>query len=344
MSSRRVKSSGRATIQLFAISVGLVVFVIDTLSPFEFAVAVMYVFVLLIAAAYLDRRSVLVSAAGCSTLIILSFILVHFPALQYTAILRAAVGLAAIGITTLLALQNMSANQRLGNIQRQRANLARYFSPQLVDELAEMDTPLSLTRYQPAAILFVDMVGFTAYCADLEPDEVISFLRNLQALLSRCVFSYNGTIDKFLGDGLMAVFGPPLPSSIDTTNAARCAFEILQSVATWNRQRERFGEVAIRLAIGIHHGPIVQGNIGSESRLELTVVGGVVNTASRVEAYTRTVGYDLLVTAPFIDMLRVEGSHGLALKFTDLDQHSIRGHDKPIHLYGFKWLWPQSKA
>lgn len=323
---------------------GLVVFIIDTLSPYEFAVAVLYVFVLLIAAAYLDRRSVLVSAAGCSALIILSFILVHFPALQYTAILRAAVGLAAIGITTLLALQNMSANERLGTIQRQRANLARYFSPQLVDELAEMDMPLSLTRYQPATILFVDMVGFTAYCADLEPDEVIAFLRNLQSLLSRTVFSYNGIIDKFLGDGLMAVFGPPLPSSIDATNAARCAFKILQSVADWNRQRERLGQTTIRLAIGIHHGPIVQGNIGSESRLELTVVGGVVNTASRVEAYSRTVGYDLLVTAPFIEMLRAEGSQGLALRFTDLDQHSIRGHDKPIHLYGFKWPSPQSNA
>lgn len=342
MSSRRPTSSGDTTIQLLTISLGLAIFVIDTLSPFEFAVAVLYVFVLLIAATYLGRRSVLIAAAGCSVLIILSFALVHFPALQYTAILRAVVGLAAIGITTFLALQNMSANERLAAFQRQRVNLARFFSPQFVDELAEMDTPLSLTRYQPAAILFVDMVGFTAYCADLEPEAVIAFLRDLQALLSRCVFSYSGTIDKFLGDGLMAVFGPPLPSSVDATNAARCALEILQSVTNWNRQRLRSGDATIRLAIGIHHGPIVQGDIGSENRLELTVVGDAVNTASRIESYCRTVGYDLLVTVPFIETLSAEGSHELASMFTDLDQHSIRGREKPIHLYGIKWPLSQS--
>ena len=338
MSAKRAKSSRHTAIKLAAVTLGLGIFVIDTLTPFEFAVSVMYVFVLLIAAAYLDRRSVVVAAAGCSVLILLSFALVHFPAFRWTAALRAVMGLAAIGITMFLALQSMSANDRFGVIQRQRINLARFFPPQLVDELAEMDTPLSLTRYQPAAILFVDMVGFTAYCAGLEPEAVIAFLRDLQALLSRCVFSHNGNIDKFLGDGLMAVFGPPLPSSVDATNAARCAFEILQSIANWNRQRLRAGDQAIRIAVGIHHGPVVQGDIGSDNRLELTVVGDAVNTASRVEAYSRTLNCDLLVTAKFVDRLRLEGSHELASMFTDLHQHSIRGHEYPIHLFGIRSL------
>ena len=77
--------------------------------------------------------------------------------------------LAAIGITTLLALKNLSVNRRLGQIERERANLARFFSPQLVDQLAEIDTPLSIARYQRAAVLFVDMVGFTAYCSEMSP-------------------------------------------------------------------------------------------------------------------------------------------------------------------------------
>jgi class 3 adenylate cyclase len=325
---------------LTAFAVALGIFIVDTLSPFEFAVAVLYVFAVLIAATYLDRRSVVVAAAASTALTVLSLLLVHGPRFPDTAILRAAMGLAAIGITTFLALQNMSANERLGAAQRQRANLARFFSPQIVDELAEMDKPLSLTRHQPAVVLFVDMVGFTEYCTRLAPEEVIAFLRDLQALLSKCVFSHNGTIDKFLGDGLMAVFGPPLPSSADATNAARCVLEILDSIANWNTRRLKSGEEKIRMAVGVHHGPIVQGDIGSENMLELTVVGDTVNVASRVEAFCRTLDFDLLVTASFIDALHAEGSGELAQMFADLGHHELRGRAEPIHLYGIIGLCP----
>jgi class 3 adenylate cyclase len=101
--------------------------------------------------------------------------------------------------------------------------LARFVSFQLAGGLVEIDTPLSLTRYQPAAVLFVDMIDSTAYCSKMTPGEVIALLRDLLALLSKCVFSQHGTIDKVLGDGLMAVFGLPLPRPADVTNAARCA-------------------------------------------------------------------------------------------------------------------------
>jgi class 3 adenylate cyclase len=312
------------------------IFVLDTLSSVEFAVAVLYVVVVLIAATYLGRRSVLIAAMGCAALTIISFVLMHHLKVSSSAILRAAMSLAAIGITTLLALRNLMVNETLGATQRQRANLARFFSPQLVDELAEIDTPLSLTRHQPAAVLFVDMVGFTAYCAKAEPDEVIKFLRDLQALLSKCVFSHNGTIDKFLGDGLLAVFGPPLPSSVDATNAAHCALEILCSVQSWNLRRREKGDEPIRIVIGIHYGPIVQGDIGSENRLELTIVGDTVNVASRVEGYCRTVDFNFLVTAAFIDALRVEGSDNLARKFTDLGHHVLRGRAEPTQLFGIE--------
>jgi class 3 adenylate cyclase len=305
---------------LAASALAIGIFVLDTLSSIEFAVAVLYVVVVLIAATYLGRRSVLIAAIGCAALTIISFVLMHHLKVSTSAILRAAMSLAAIGITTLLALRN----------------LARFFSPQLVDELAEIDTPLSLTRHQPAAVLFVDMVGFTAYCAKAEPDEVIKFLRDLQALLSKCVFSHNGTIDKFLGDGLLAVFGPPLPSSVDATNAAHCALEILCSVQSWNLRRRENGDEPIRIVIGIHYGPIVQGDIGSENRLEFTIVGDTVNVASRVEGYCRTVDFNFLVTAAFIDALHIEGSDNLSRMFTDLGHHVLRGRAEPTHLFGIE--------
>jgi adenylate cyclase len=324
------------TWHVIAYTMAIVIFVVDTLSTFEFAVAVLYVVVVLIAATYLGRSQVLVTALGCAFLTIVSLVLVHGPVFPNTAILRAVMSLAAIGITTLLALQNMSANNRIIVIQRQRANLARFFAPQLVDELAEQDAPLSITRQHPAAILFVDMIGFTAFCAKLSPDEVIAFLRDLHALLSKSVFSQQGIIDKFLGDGLLAVFGPPLPGPTDATNAARCGLDILQSVASWNAQRLQLGEEAIKVAVGIHYGPVVQGDIGSENRLELTVVGDTVNVASRVEAYCRATGFDMLVTTAVLDALRVEGSNDLAQTFADLAEHVLRGRSEPVHLYGFR--------
>src|SRR4051794_29493151 len=151
----------------------IAIFVLDTLSPLQFAVAVLYVVVVLLAAVSGKRRAVLVAAIVCSVLTVLSLLIEPGFPLSGTAPIPFLVSLAAIGITTLLALQSLSATERLSRTERQRANLARFFSPQLVDQLAEVDRPLSVARYQPAAVLFVDMVGFTAYCSRLPPQGVI---------------------------------------------------------------------------------------------------------------------------------------------------------------------------
>jgi class 3 adenylate cyclase len=97
---------------------------------------------------------------------------------------------------------------------------------------------------------------------------------------SDSVFFYNGKIDKFLGHGLMAVFGPPRPGPVDATSAARCALHILQSVERWNDRCQRSGEAKIRIEVGIHYGEVIQGDIGSDKLLELTVVGDTVYIAS----------------------------------------------------------------
>ena len=145
------------------------IFIFDTFSPLQFAVAVLYVVVVLIAATRYQRRGVLIAASGCAALTVLSFLLVHGFKIAGTAPLRSIMSLAAICITTFLAFKNISTNERLRAAERQRANLARFFSPQRVDQLMEIDTPLSVTRRQPAAVLFVDMVGFTVYCSKLTP-------------------------------------------------------------------------------------------------------------------------------------------------------------------------------
>jgi class 3 adenylate cyclase len=312
------------------------IFIFDTLSPLQFAVAVLYVVVVLIAGTYYQRRGVLSAAAACGVLTVLSFLLEHRFPLEGTAPLRAIVSLAAISITTFLALKNLAAIERLRETERQRANLARFFSPRLVDQLVGIDTPLSVARYQPAAVLFVDMIGFTAYCSRMTPEAVIALLRDLLALLSESVFAHDGTIDKFLGDGLMAVFGPPIPSPRDATNAARCALDIQRRIGRWNERGHRSGDAAIRVAVGIHYGDVVQGDIGSDQRLELTVVGNTVNVASRVEAHCRTLDAAVLVSDAFIAALHAEDGDDLAERFTDQGHHILRGRAEPIRLYGVR--------
>jgi class 3 adenylate cyclase len=226
--------------------------------------------------------------------------------------------------------------ERLHRTERHRANLARFFSPRRVDELMEVDTPLSVARYQPAAVLFVDMVGFTAYCSTLAPDAVIAMLRKLMTLLSASVFSHEGTIDKFLGDGLLAVFGAPVPGPRDATNAARCALDMLASIDRWHEHDHRPGDDPIQVAVGIHYGDVVQGDIGSDKQLELTVLGDTVNIASRVEGRCRSLDAAVLVTDAVVDALRSEGSDGLAARFADQGRHLLRGRAEPIHLYGMK--------
>ena len=191
----------------------------------------------------------------------------------------------------------------------------------------------SSPRSQRAVILFVDMVGSTACFRQLMPEEVLALLRHLMALLRQCVVLHGGVVDKFLGDGLMAVFGMPLPGEADAANAAQCAFAILRCIEAWNERRRRSGDAAIRVAIGIHYGPVVQGDIGGKSGPEFAVVGDTVNVARRVEACCRTLDAAMLVTAAFTERLR-EGGGDVAASFADFGWHRLRDCGDPIHLYG----------
>jgi adenylate cyclase len=107
-------------------------------------------------------------------------------------------------------------------VERERGNLARYFSPNMVEELSKNDEPLKQVRTQNVAVLFVDIVGFTAFADARTPQEVVRTLRQFHALMEQEVFRHSGTLDKYLGDGLMATFGTPVAGEVDASNALRC--------------------------------------------------------------------------------------------------------------------------
>jgi len=312
------------------------IFLIDTLTSLQFAVASLYVRVVLIAAHDLHRRGVVITGVTCALLTVFSYMLVHGFVVDGTAPLRFAVSLVSILTTTILVLRNVAANERVKEVERERANLARFFSPRIVDQLVGIHAPFVYARRQPATVLFADMIGFTAYSSGRSPDVVISMLRDLLHHLSEAVFANHGSVDKYLGDGLMAFFGPPLTSLRDATNAAVCALDIVKLIECWNQQRARSNEDAVRIAVGIHFGEVVQGNVGNEKRLELTLIGDTVNIASRVEAYCRTLDAAVLVTGEFVEALLAEGSPELAKAFVDEGFHRLRGCKEPVRLFSVR--------
>ena len=119
-------------------------------------------------------------------------------------------------------------------VERERGNLARYFSPNVVEELSKHDEPLKQVRTQNVAVLFVDIVGFTAFADVRTPEEVVRTLREFHALMEQEVFRHNGTLDKYLGDGLMATFGTPFAGNADASNALRCAQAMMAAADRWN--------------------------------------------------------------------------------------------------------------
>lgn len=190
--------------------------------------------------------------------------------------------------------------------ERERANLSRYFSPNLVDELADMDRPLGVGRRQNAAILFADLVGFTSLAEKLSPDATMDLLRSFHGRMARQIFAHNGTVDKYIGDAVMATFGMPAEGPRDAINALACAAAMLHDLEAWNAERRAAGAPELRIGIGVHCGPVVVGDIGDERRLEFAVLGDTVNVASRVEGLTRTVAQPLLVSNALADQARRE--------------------------------------
>ena len=217
-------------------------------------------------------------------------------------------------------------------LERERANLSRYFSPNVVDELSQNDEPLKQVRKENIAVLFIDIVGFTKFAAGRDPYEVIEVLRGFHARMETEVFRHHGTLDKYLGDGLMATFGTPVPTPLDATNALGCARAMVDMIDRWNLERRRAGEVEIHVGIGVHYGSVVLGDIGA-NRLEFAVIGDAVNVAAKLEAMTRDYKARVVVS----DALRAQASqespaHAME-RFTRRSAQAVRGVADPMDIW-----------
>ncbi|MDY0884437.1 PAS domain S-box protein [Dongia soli] len=223
---------------------------------------------------------------------------------------------------------------QLAAVQLQRAQLARHFSPNMVEELILAGDATGLAREQPIAVLFADIYGYTELVAAMPGEKIIDLLRDFRKLVETAVFAQNGTIDKYIGDGLMATFGTPYVGKTDATNAIIAAQHMARALKEWNGRRAVAGEPCIQIGIGLNYGPATLGNIGTEQRLEFAVVGDTVNMASRIENISRVVQHAIVASDDLIRRAMQESGAMILVGFTDLGEHSIRGRRKPIRLWG----------
>lgn len=223
-------------------------------------------------------------------------------------------------------------------LERERSNLSRYFSPNVVAELSKGDEPLKETRTHDAAVLFVDLVGFTQMAANQSPEDVIATLRGFHGCMEEEVFRHGGTLDKYLGDGLMATFGTPFAGEHDATNALTAVFAMTSALERFNEDRRIAGLPELQASFGLHYGPVVLGNIG-RNRLEFAVIGNTVNVASRLEALTRSLGAIIVVSDAIVRRAVAEGNDSAPfLELLDMrPPQDVRGIDEPVPV----WIAPR---
>ncbi len=240
-------------------------------------------------------------------------------------------------VAATLALAARRANNLLishASVERERTNLARYFSPNVAAELAKNDEPLKQVRTQNVGVLFVDIIGFTEFADGRTPEEVITTLREFHGQMESQVFKHSGTLDKYLGDGLMATFGTPFAGDADALNAVRCVADMITTVDEWNARRLASGEPVIQASFGLHYGPVVLGDIGA-NRLEFAVIGSTVNVASRLEAMTRKMDCVLVASDQLVEQAkREEGVSEIDFaSFSARGEQHIRGIEHPIPVW-----------
>jgi adenylate cyclase len=188
------------------------------------------------------------------------------------------------------SLEQMSSDLEKGEgeIARQaklRGDLGRFLSKPLVDAIVRGDHPLALGgKRAPVSILFADVVGFTPLTEARDAEQIVKLLNELFSVLSEIVFRHEGTVDKFIGDCLMAVWGAPVPQEDHAARALAAAEDMMRFLETANEEWKEKYDVEIRLGIGVNSGEAIVGNIGSDKRMEYTVIGDVVNVAARLEA------------------------------------------------------------
>jgi len=218
--------------------------------------------------------------------------------------------------------------------ERARGNLARYFSPKVVDVLAERDEPLGRVRRQSVGVLFADLVGFTTLAESMTPEQVMALLRGFHGRMEDEVFRHGGCLEKFIGDALLATFGVPDAGAHDASDTLACARGMLGALTAWNGERAREGQPPLRMGVGLHYGQAVLGDIGSARSMAFATVGDTINVASRLQSLTRDLDVSLVASGEFLAALEREGADpALVTDLAPRGAHTLRGRDRALEVW-----------
>jgi len=217
---------------------------------------------------------------------------------------------------------------------RTRRTLERYVSKNLVREILENpDSYYSSLKgvRVPVTILFSDLIGFTTLSEKADPEALVTQLNEHLSRMTSVIFNNGGTLDKFIGDAIMAVWGNvrSLGTAQDAKNAARAALAMRQELAQLNQKWRSEGRMGLGMGIGINQGEVIVGNIGSQERMDPTVIGDAVNLASRLEGLTRVYGVDILVGASAAELVREEAY------LRSVARVQVKGKTKPVDVFTF---------
>jgi adenylate cyclase len=206
------------------------------------------------------------------------------------------------GITA-VAIENSQLTDRLRREAVVLSNFQRYFAPNLAQQIASQEGEVQLGgTKRPVVIFFSDIRGFTPMSERMSPDEIARVLTEYFTEMVEIVFKHGGTLDKFMGDAIMALWGAPIPHDDDADRAMRAALEMQRLLGELNTKWEADGRHRIEIGIGINFGEVFAGNIGSQQRLEYTVIGDAVNVASRL--CSKAGPGDILISETFMRTLK----------------------------------------
>jgi len=211
--------------------------------------------------------------------------------------------------------------------KRVRSTMARYMTREIADRVLEHGAAALGGQSQLATIVFSDIKDFTTLSEQIGPQETVSLLNEYFTEMVEVVFSHHGILDKYIGDAIMAVFGAPFPSPADADNALRMAIEMQRVLEQFNRRRSAAKRPIIEIRIGISSDQIVAGNIGSNRRMDYTVIGDGVNLAARLESANKQLGTELLISGMTADLLH-DSYH-----MRELDFLRVKGKQNPVPIY-----------